>query len=597
MKESLFKILQEYLNESIIEDEVKFGSEFDDENQDDEDYVNNTDDESSDFDNSSDDTEDDEPISDDEFENKLKGISRDDMMKYSPRKKENAIEMKKLGLSADEYLYFKVYGAVPKRLGYGQGRKEEQFGHVKYKQEIGKNGQTRLVSHNGYFVIQLANQISYDMSHVKRHRTDKGESLSLMNDSYNNMLTLKKGKGGQNEFVRGVAYTDEVIEMPNGRQISLIKNFGVPGQNIDQETGKRFTYNYIYTLGVKSGIPYGTLFIRLPQSKEFGVIKTRGESKKTVEQMIGYARSNVTDAINYAFRNPELIETLNNSFIAHPVGNYKYAEQSSNVRPISQWGVDGPRIDVQYNSVIGYDQMKNLLRLLENNLRRRGVKINFVDSNEGEKLNSMSDDEDEFGMKNRLGADYMRRFYAGNIYKNGKWYHYQRVGNKEYFYELGGKTKYRRLNPKGIQEGNIQVSSMSTLNITGNVVGKNYVVRVLFNTEIVFNPGDKKLGESYGNVITPIAVVLKEPIPEELINNLTLSDSSNRAAVEFIASKNGVLTRALRKLAGLIQKRALTQQKNIFNHVLNIVEGKAQTTEPLQEQKTKLNFNDIIKDL
>lgn len=394
------------------------------------------------------------------------------------------------------------------------------------------------------------------------------------------------------QWEEGYAVTDIIIETPNGSQLYLIKNYGVPQNN------EGFSFNYI---DVKGG---RRLYAGLPIRGEYGIEKPDKyleavKAPKSPSEKQKYSKRLISSRINLFFNSNDIQEKLKSMLMSPVVGDYRYTEMRTNVIRKMSWGVDTPELNFAYNGVVHAEELRPALEYLMEKLSEKNVDIDLIPEIDDEFINDVFDINVEpesndinldtntnyiapkvgnrndivVGQHKRRGsssgkADYMTRYQAGHIYKGGKWKLSQRVGSKDEFKKAGGYTKVRKLYSKDIQLGEMSVASMSELKIFGNISNGQYIMKVIFEPYLSIRPLGKDTGVDIGNTIKPIEFVITRDLPDGLTEEtFDLGDSTNDKTVLFMTGNDGVLTEALGKLKIEIIN---LDQEDVINNIINI---------------------------
>ena len=483
------------------------------------------------------------------------------------------------------------------RIEYGDTEQNDADGHVKFKRD-NEGNQIYFDQKNKQYplsVIRVPKVFRKENLRITLKKTEQTKiltNLSLQNlKSFNRKTELMED---------GVAICYELVHVKTDKIVFVFKNYANVGSFPDVKEDEHGKYRFNFIVLTDMNEVRGTFYIDFPQSQEvrgkkIGKTEYALSGKRTVEDELRYAKSRVSQSINYVFKNPTVIQTLNEKFIAEPIGDFRHTEMTSNVIRYMKWGIKSPEISVQYNSVIGEEQLQKVLEKLKNSLQEEGYNIDFISGDNqdlmldifGEdKVDNKDETSDEYTnlLMKKNNATYQRRAYAGYIYVNGKWEHKQRVGSVDLFNKYRGLTPIKKLKPKDIQEGKLQVSSMSNLYINGNIRGDQYIVNIKFDTDFAFRPKNKSLGVSYGSIVDPIELRISREIPAELNkDDIRLDESVNEAGVKFLTGPNGVITEALRLLYQDLETKSTNQ---IVEKITNIL-----TTEDTDNNITRLDEN------
>lgn len=455
------------------------------------------------------------------------------------------------------------------RLSYGESYQQDPLGHVNYL--LDDDG--RFLRYRGYTISKrrLPKKLSKTDLIVTQKRKDN--KIELQQKSLQNLKSYNRETKKMEE---GVVISYETLDMGGQFEVLMFKNYGNVGAAPDLKIDENGPYRYNFII-LKDYGNRGQFYIDIPQSRDAGVIKMSPEEfdssgNRTPEDARKYARELISRAINSVFKNQTAINELNEKFIAEPVGDYRHTEMSSNVLKYMEWGVAKPTINVQFNSVIGSENMERVLNNLKEKMNDLGVNVDFFTEENKDMLLDIFGVDDEVdndgvplsfyteeGLKQyrrKNGATYMRRKYAGYIYtKGGEWKHEQRVGSPELYRDEGGPTPIKGLDPKDIKGGRLLASSMSTLNIHGELNNRVYTVNINFLTDFAFRLKGEKSGSSYGPIINPIQINLSERLPDNLkSDDIRLDKAINRDGVKFLVGENGIITRALQQLYETIKK-------------------------------------------
>lgn len=417
-----------------------------------------------------------------------------------------------------------------------------------------------------------------------------------------------------NQEEEGYAVTDEMIETPNGRQLLLVKNYGIPGAN-------GFTYNYIDASNERH------FFSELPVKKEYGILKPDKytQVEKSEKEKVGYSKRLISSRINNVFNSKELKSKLNSLLIANVVGDYRHTEMRTNVIRKMLWAVDSPKIDISYNGVVGAKKLEVALQYLMKKMSdERGVNLNLIpeleqdfmddifatgdepEANNGIDLDKErgyiepkpdeTGDEDVIGQyKRRDGeknTDYLTRAYP-NSYDRGRWSNTQRVAGEKEFEKAGSLTPVRKLYSKDIQRGEIAVSSKSELFLKGDIVnGDSYSLTLTFDTDLAIRKENDDKGAQIGNIIPTIQFTITKQIPQGMTEeNFSLGDSRNDTARLFFVGNDGIITEALERLRLTLLNE---EQNQVIDKIMNIIAPKKSVNEN-KKQRIKLTEEQLVK--
>lgn len=459
--------------------------------------------------------------------------------------------------------------------------------------------------HRGMPVIKIRVPIQVSSSELRVTGRDGAMARSVM--------ATKDPRSG--EIVDGEVVSDKLIETPNGKQLVIVKNYGLPRKNLP------FTYNYMTPSprGIKHNLWAG-----IPYDKEYGIVKSNKmnpevQNKKTIGGKYNYAKGLISKRINSIFNNKGLQDKMLDMFLSPIVGDYRYTEMRTNVVRKTEWGVDTSELKFTFNSIIEGRSIKPALENLMKILSDNDVDVNLIPELDEDFLNDVFDINTDVeptvkddAIDNYVGSqdserkikyrderrgggnapDYMTRAFP-NVYKNGKWKLTQRVGSENEFQKAGGYTPVRRLKSKDIQ--NVAVSSMSELSFMGDVYGNEYVLNVKYEPYMAIRPQGEDKGVEIKDFITPIVFSIHETLPEGLDEHtFDLGDSSNLKTVNFIVGReNGVLTKALQRLEAEIMN--INREKvinTVVKFLMEALEGNTPTPPVQESQKRKIKLTE-----
>jgi hypothetical protein len=305
-----------------------------------------------------------------------------------------------------------------------------------------------------------------------------------------------------NEFVEDIIIGDEINTLPNGVEMLKFQNYGEEGK---LDRGKKVAHyillpeNIFYKhppRNVKMGTQYEPKNLELEPGGETEDEKALRLKRLAAIKENRAKRYGIFPVINDLFSRHEILDHLDICLIPETWASPLRTEHTKNVIRKKKFGTDSPEIDVDFYA-------------------SRDLKD--IDST----VNAMLDLRAELalgeaGMREREVSAHVPRRHANYIYRGGNWAGKQRVHDKEFFKRAGGKTMVYALNSRNIQEGEKEINIESILHLTGNIIGRNYVLNALFN--VTLNARNKETGEGQerGQLINPITVSLSKPIPRNI---------------------------------------------------------------------------------
>jgi len=331
-----------------------------------------------------------------------------------------------------------------------------------------------------------------------------------------------------NEFVEHVAIGNEIMETPTGYEVLVFENFGI-NPKPDRQSSKS---NYIVLKeGWESdervnvflgdnvrGKKYGRPIERDPQGKLEARIKelqaiindpnaTYEEKRDAMDEMAraetrlhniqeGNSKRYMTFiAINQMFDTPAVLNHLDSVLVPEAWATPRRTEASWLVIKRHKSGADSPEINIDFVSAKDFKSVEEAMN------QSMEIRMELATDEQQEK-------------RKRERSKQMTRSHGGRSYGGGEWKTGQRAADQEAFIRAGGKTQKYKLFSKAIQEGNITVTTESTLKLVGNVDGGEYTMTATFSGRM-FDRGDSGRGRLTGDLFNPIVVGLRKPFVDE----------------------------------------------------------------------------------
>jgi len=283
------------------------------------------------------------------------------------------------------------------------------------------------------------------------------------------------------EMVEGVVISDLVMTTPNGKEILVFRNHG-ESQKIDKPT---IVTRYVVLaenrfMGHKPrGSMWGkevprdvldTLLANPPSEDASDEEKKEWKDKVETLQNARAKRYALFPLINRMFSEHELLDKLDIALIPETWATPIRTEHTTNVSKIKKFGGTTAEIDADFYAVRDLDNVEDAIDEvmdLRADLAMGGIE------NDG-----------EGGKREREVSTAVPRRHANYIYQGGNWYAKQRVHDENFFRREGGKTPVYALLSKNIQEGNKGVTIESKLEVKGEVIGDEYVLKSIFTAEL-----------------------------------------------------------------------------------------------------------------
>ena len=331
-----------------------------------------------------------------------------------------------------------------------------------------------------------------------------------------------------NEFVDGVAIGNEILLTPTGYEVLAFQNYGVSPKPDRQSKKTMYVIlkegwendervNVFLGANVR-GKQYGREIDRDPQATlrtkiaEMDAIiadpnstddekrTAMGEKEKLVTRLLHVQEGNskryaIFIAINQMFDSPAVLNHLDSVLVPEAWATPRRTEASWLVVKRHSSGAESPAIDIDFISAKDFDTVDSALN--------QSMEIRM----------ELADDEQAEQRKREISKQ-MTRSHGDRSYGGGGWSTGQRVADLNTFTREGGKTRVYELLSKAIQEGEMTVSTESTLKLVGNVEGEEYTMTATFSGRM-FDRGDNGLGRSTGPLFDPITVGLRKPFVDE----------------------------------------------------------------------------------
>ena len=321
-----------------------------------------------------------------------------------------------------------------------------------------------------------------------------------------------------NEFVEDMAIGTLIMTTPSGHEVLVFYNYGLE-QKLDRtkkqanfcvlkdtwkdEVGDDMEVENVYMKANVRGGKYGRGIERDPQAKLRAEIEAETDPQKK-EELEGRLRA-IQDAnakryglfvsINQMFDTPEVLNHLDSALIPETWGTAKRTEGTWNTIKMNKVGGDTPEINIDFVSV---RDLKSVDDAINDVMELRVQLATDEDATERERETSQQ----------------MVRSHGGTAYPGGKWSPGQRVADVEAFRRAGGKTRVYELLSKNIQEGDVNVTISSKLELVGHLQDDGeYVMTATFSSKM-YDRGERGMGRLIGDLFEPIRVGLRKQLPE-----------------------------------------------------------------------------------
>lgn len=335
-----------------------------------------------------------------------------------------------------------------------------------------------------------------------------------------------------NQLVEGRIIGDEVITLPNGVKVLKFQNYG-EGEKLDRANHVAayvvLPENIFYKhppRNVKMGSQY------VPKDLESAPENETPEERDARLKKIGinneaYAKRYVIyPAINNFFSKPEILNRLDVSLIPETWAGPFRTERTTNKEIRFEFGGNGHSINIEFYSVKDIDSIEGALE---------------------EIFKTRLDIEDGVENRERKRSATKPREYANYIYtQGGNWDAIQRIYDEENFKKAGEYTSILKLLKQNIQKGQKGLNVMSKLIINGDLSNaEEYRLSAKFATTLNY----RTVGDvvKAGDLISPIIVEVRRPIPPEIIESETFSVRTNK---NFFgkAGQDGIFVELMNKL-------------------------------------------------
>jgi len=335
------------------------------------------------------------------------------------------------------------------------------------------------------------------------------------------------------EMVEGVVISKVVARLPSDKWMLIFRNHG-EDENLDRPTVK--TRYVILADNMMSGEYMKNLPRRLSTGNppdrdvlenlldnppaEDASDEEKEAWKERVEtlQNARAKRYALFPLINKMFSEHGLLDKLDISLIPETWATSIRTEHTTNVSKIRKFGGTTAEIDADFFAVRDLDNVEEA--------------IDEVMDLRADLAMGAIDDDGEGGKRDRDVSTAVPRRHANYIYQGGNWYAKQRVHDENFFQREGGKTPVYNLLSKNIQEGNKGVTIESKLEVKGEVVGNEYIIKSIFTSELNVRHPETGQGVKIGELFQPVVTGLRKPLGDINSDDFTLEKN-----IEFFVNE------------------------------------------------------------
>lgn len=336
------------------------------------------------------------------------------------------------------------------------------------------------------------------------------------------------------EMVEGVVISDLVMTTPNGKEILIFRNHG-ESQKVDKPTivtryvvlaENRFMGNKPRGAMWGKEIPRDVLDNLLANPPGPEASEEEQEAWKEKVETLQNARAKryaLFPLINRMFSEHGLLDKLDISLIPETWATPIRTEHTTNVTKIKKFGGTTAEIDADFFAVRDLDNVEEAIDEVMD--LRADLAMGAVDDEEGG------------GERNREASTAVPRRHANYIYGGGNWFAKQRVHDENFFQGEGGKTPVYSLLSKNIQEGKKGVTIESKLEVKGEIMGEEYVLKSTFTSELNVRHPETGAGIKIGELFQPVVTGLRKPLVDENGNVMSSEEFTLENHINFFVNE------------------------------------------------------------
>ena len=369
-----------------------------------------------------------------------------------------------------------------------------------------------------------------------------------------------------NEFVEDVVIGTTLITTPSGHEVLEFKNYGYE-QNVDQNTKYKLNYIVLADRWKVDGrlTEFTNVFMGANvRGKKYG----RDIDRDVLDELL--ANPPGTDAseeemnewldevhtlqnarakryalfplINRMFSEPTLLDKLDISLIPETWATSIRTEHTTNKTQIKKFGGTTAEIDANFISVRDLENVEGAVDEVMD--LRAELALGAVDGGD--------ENEDEETRRKREKSLSVPRRHANYIYRNGNWYAKQRVHDENFFEREGGKTPRYELFSRNIQEGKVEVTVESELEVQGKIEGNEYVMKSTFKADLNVRHPELGAGVKVTNnnedednaLFPPIVTGYRKPLIDEDGNPINPEEFTLEKNIEFFVNEGRTVSEA-----------------------------------------------------